>query len=486
MALRIYNTLSRQKEEFQPINPQKVGMYVCGITPYDETHLGHARAYVAFDTIRRYLEYSGYAVTYVQNITDVDDKIIAKGQGARVKCQEIADKYTSSYFEVMDKLNVRRANVYPKATEHIPEMIQWISGLIEKGYAYVLDDGVYFEVNKFQDYGKLSGRIKEDQEAGARVKIDAHKRSPLDFSLWKKAKEGEPAWESPWGAGRPGWHIECSVMSTKYLGEQFDIHGGGMDLEFPHHENEIAQTEALTGKAPWVKYWVHNGFVNINKQKMSKSLGNFFTLKDIFKKYDPMAIRFFLLSTHYRSPINYSDPEIDSVREGYRRICQFIADIDFIKGKTHPLSPSLNKRGGIKGGELEEVEREDLDEELGSYREKFREAMEDDFNTAGAIASIFEMIKFCRKTLDEGEVEKECLEVMRKSVVDMCGVLGLEIVAGCESRVASRDIEKLITEREMARREKDFKRADDIRRQLAEQGIIIEDTPLGTKWKAQT
>jgi cysteinyl-tRNA synthetase len=471
MVLKIYNDLTRQKEEFQPLNPPKVGLYVCGITPYDETHLGHGRAYVTFDVIRRYLEYSGFEVNYVQNITDLDDKIITKGHGSRVKCQEIVAKYTASYFEVMDKLNIKRAESYPKATEHILEMVKWISGLMDKGYAYSLEDGIYFEVDKFADYGKLSGRKKEEQEPGARVEVARGKKNPLDFALWKKAKEGEPSWPSPWGEGRPGWHIECSAMSSKYLGEQFDIHGGGMDLEFPHHENEIAQTEAFTGQVPWVKYWIHNGFVNINKQKMSKSLGNFFTLREIFEKYNPMVVRFFLLMAHYRSPINYSDREIESAKEAFERVRTFVEDIDFLLARTSETAP--------------EIEAEDIDEELRPYREQFKAAMDDDFNTASAVAAIFDLIKFCRKTLDEGEAEKECLGLMKKSVIDLCAVLGLEIVSSKQYAVGSEEIDKLIAEREEARRQKDFKRADAIRRQLAGQGIELEDTPYGTKWKAR-
>src|SRR3989338_5891266 len=489
MTLKVHNTLTRDKEEFIPRDPPKVGMYVCGITPYDETHLGHGRAYVTFDVIRRYLEYSGYEVNYVQNITDVDDKIIAKSNENRVTSNAIAEKYTQSYFEVMDKLNVKRASVYPKATEHIDEMVSWIVGLLDRGYAYVLEDGVYFEVDKFADYGKLSGKRKEEQEAGARIEVKGAKKNPLDFALWKKAKAGEPSWPSPWGEGRPGWHIECSVMSTKYLGEQFDIHGGGLDLEFPHHENETAQTEAFTGKVPWVKYWIHNGFVNVNKQKLSKSLGNFFTLKDVFEKFDPMVVRLFLLSTHYRSPINYSDVELAAAREAYGRIVKFVEDIDFLI--THPPAPSLpagrqglKKRGGEEEGEVNVIEREDIDEELAPYRDKFMAAMDDDFNTAGAVAAIFDMIKFCRKTLDDGEAEKECLKLMKESVVGLCEVLGLKI-ENRKLKIENRRVEGLIVEREAARKNKDFKRSDEIREQLAEQGIEIEDTRYGTKWKAQ-
>jgi cysteinyl-tRNA synthetase len=490
MALKVYSTLSRKKEEFQPLHPPAVGMYVCGITPYDETHLGHARAYVTFDVIRRYLELSGFQVKHIQNITDVDDKIIAKARDEGRETKDVTEQYTKSFYEVMDLLNVKRATEYPKATENIDGMVRWIGGLVDRGFAYQLADGVYFEVDKFDGYGKLSGKKKEDQESGARVEVHGKKRNPLDFALWKKAKPGEPSWPSPWGEGRPGWHIECTVMSTKYLGEQFDIHGGGLDLEFPHHENETAQTEALTGKFPWVKYWLHNGFVNINKQKMSKSLGNFFTLKDIFKKYDPMVIRFFLLMTHYRSPINYSDTEIDSVKEGFERIRKFIADLDFLT--THPPTTSLDpstslgtsKSGGEEGEDLK-LEIEDMEEDFITFNDKFKAAMDDDFNTAGALAVIFDLIKYCRKTLDEGEVQPECLELMKKEVVALCGVLGLNVERG-PLNVEQSGINKLIAEREAARKNKDFKRADEIRRQLADQGIEIEDTPYGTKWRAQT
>ncbi|MFA6549094.1 MAG: cysteine--tRNA ligase [Candidatus Margulisiibacteriota bacterium] len=471
--MKLYNTLTRQKEDFSPLEPRAVKMYVCGITPYDETHLGHGRAYVTFDVVRRYLEYIGYQVTHVQNVTDVDDKIINKSKQLAVSSDQIAEKYTQSYFEVMDKLNVKRASIYPKATEHISDMIAWIKALMDKGYAYELPDGIYFAVDKFDGYGKLSGRKTEEMEAGARVEVHGGKKNPFDFALWKKAKEGEPSWDSPWGAGRPGWHIECSVMSTKYLGEQFDIHGGGMDLEFPHHENEIAQTEAVTGKIPWVKYWMHNGFVNINKQKMSKSLGNFFTLRDIFNKFDPMVVRFFILMTHYRSPINYSDTEIKSAGEAFNRIREFISDLEFRRAKTHTKAPA--------------VEKKDMAEDLKPYKDKFMAAMDDDFNTASAIAAIFEMIKFCRRTLEEGENEKECLQIMKRSVVELCEVLGMKFdIRNLKFEIRKGEIENLIKEREDARKDKNFKRADEIRQQLQEQGVELEDTPLGTKWNTRT
>lgn len=484
MTLKLYNTLTREKEEFLPLAPPQVKMYVCGITPYDETHLGHARAYVTFDVIRRYLEASAFEVFYVQNITDIDDKIIKKAKDKNQKYNEIAERYIASYFDVMDQLNVKRADAYPRATEHIPEMISWIEGLIDHNNAYVIDGDVYFSVDKFYDYGKLSKRENKDMQAGARIAVDERKLNPLDFALWKKAKEGEPSWKSPWGPGRPGWHIECSVMSSKYLGEQFDIHGGGLDLIFPHHENEIAQTEAKTGKIPWVKYWIHNGFVTVNQQKMSKSLGNFFTLKDIFKKYEPMVVRFFLLSTHYRSPINYSDQELNNAKEAYGRIGKFVQGLDFLLEKSSENAPI--------------VELEDLEEDILGYKNRFRAAMDDDFNTAGAMAAIFEMIHFFNKAMLKGEVERECLEEMKQSVLELCAILGLKIKVLVEpesatSVVSSQNveliikeeketIEELITEREKARKMKDFSRADQIRNQLKEKGIILEDTAYGTKW----
>lgn len=467
MPLKIYNDLTRQKEEFQPINSPRVGLYVCGITPYDETHLGHARAYLTFDVIRRYLEYSGYEVKHIQNITDIDDKIIKKSRELGINTGELVEKYNQSYFEVMDRLNVKRAGDYPKATDLIPDMIKWIGGLVDKGLAYILEDGVYFEVDKFKDYGKLSGRKKEGMEAGARVEVDTNKRNPLDFVLWKKAKEGEPSWESPWGAGRPGWHIECSVMSTKYLGEQFDIHGGGLDLLFPHHENEIAQTEALTGKVPWVKYWVHNGFVNINQQKMSKSLGNFFTLKEIYEQYDPMVVRLFLLSTHYRSPLNFSDAQLKESQAAFQKIVKTVGDLDFLI---------------MKVPETEEVEVKETRDELADLEEKFKMAMDDDFNSAAAVGVIFETVHFINEHIKEEKIDRGSLKADKDKLLEFCEVLGLNVERRTLN-VEHRNIDKLIEEREEARKNKDFKRADAIREELASGGIIIEDTPYGAKWR---
>jgi cysteinyl-tRNA synthetase len=399
-------------------------MYVCGITPYDESHVGHGRAYVAFDVIRRYLVYLGYEVTYVQNITDVDDKIIEKSklQTSNLKnkpentdlkqmCAAVAEQYTDAYFEVMDKLNVKRADIYPKATAHIPEMVKWINGLMDKGAAYVLKDGVYFEVDKDADYGKLSGKKKEEQEAGARVDVHEEKKSPLDFALWKFAKPGEPSWPSPWGEGRPGWHIECSVMSTKYLGEQFEIHGGGLDLEFPHHENELAQTESLTGKVPWVKYWIHNGFVNINKQKMSKSLGNFFTLKDVFAKFDPMVVRLFFLMTHYRSPINYSDKDMEESETALLRISSFLTLSKRLSAKDNPIAI-------VKIGYKEQIE---------IAEHQFKAAMDDDFNTAKALAAIFDLINHGNFIIAGKGIDPEAMREISRVVNKLCDILGLKV-----------------------------------------------------------
>jgi len=467
MPLKVYNNLTRKLEEFEPISEKQVGMYVCGITPYDETHLGHARAYITFDVIRRYLEYSGYKVKHVQNITDIDDKIINKSKQLAVSCEQLADKYTASYFEVMDKLNVKRADEYPKATENIPGMIDWIKRLMDKGYAYKLDDGVYFEVDKFKEYGKLSHRKKEEQESGARVKVDQSKKNPLDFALWKFAKEGEPSWESPWGAGRPGWHIECSVMSTKYLGEQFDIHGGGLDLQFPHHENEIAQTEAATGKVPWVKYWIHNGFVTINKEKMSKSLGNIFSVKDLLEKYDPMAIRLLVLSTHYRSPINFSDDILNDSQQTYKNITSQIETIDFaIKN--------------VQFGDSEiEVEIDETKDELFRFRRQFLDYLDSDFNTAGAIGILFDFNSFINKHLHSRKAGKDSLAEYKKLLLEFYGILGI-VVKGKGG--IGQNIQDKIDEREIARRNRDFKKSDAIRAELEAQGIILEDTPFGPKW----
>src|SRR3989339_1304693 len=462
MPLFIYNTLTQKKEEFVPLHPNEVKMYVCGVTPYDEAHLGHGRAYVTFDIIRRFLEYSGYKVTYIQNVTDIDDKLINKANGERRTVNEIAQQYFDSYLEVMEKLGVLNPTRYVKATEHIPEVVKWVKGLEAGGYAYQIDHDVYFEVGKFKDYGKLSKRKLDEMRSGARVEVDSRKKDPFDFALWKGAKEGEPSWDSPWGKGRPGWHIECSVMSTKYLGESFDIHGGGLDLIFPHHENEIAQTEALTNKIPWVKYWLHNGFVNINSQEMSKSLGNFFSMKDILAKYPAMVIRLFLLMTHYHSPINFSNEQLDETKAAYDRIIKTVQDIDFLIEKV---------------GEPEnDVERKVTEDELAVFNDKFKSAMDDNFNTAAAISVIFEFIHFINEHIKNSKIDYISLKKYKALLFELCGILGLLLVNEKTQEIDAEDIEKLISERDQARKIKEFALADEIRKMLLARGIILEDT----------
>jgi cysteinyl-tRNA synthetase len=448
MPLKLFNTLKKDYELFEPIHPPKVNMYVCGITPYDETHLGHGRAYVVFDTIRRYLKYSGYKVTYAQNITDIDDKIIKRANEQKISIQELTSKFVASFNEVRDKLNILPADNYPKATEHIADMIKVIEALVKKGFAYVVAGDVYFEVAKFKDYGKLSKRKLDEMKDGARVAVDERKKAPLDFALWKAAKEGEPSWDSPWGKGRPGWHIECSTMSTKYLGDTFDIHGGGLDLIFPHHENEIAQAESYTGK-PFAKYWLHNGFVNINSEKMSKSLGNFFTLKDIFKKYDPMLIRYYLLSTHYRSPVNFSDADVENAKGGLERISNAFSVI-----REHSTCSDAD----IKETRLVEIQ------------DNFKRSMDSDFNTAEAMSSIFKLCDVIFDMNTKGasiELWEQTTTIFQNLVV---GVMGLSIKSG----KISADIIELADEMSKARNNKDYKKSDEIRAKLTSAGYTVE------------
>ena len=385
--MKIYNTLACGKEEFIPLSPGRVTIYACGVTVYDHCHIGHARSAVVFDIMRRYLKYKGLDVLYVRNFTDIDDKIINRAKQEGIAWDQVAQKYTDEYYKDMDMLGVKRADVEPKATEHIPEIIDIVQGLVQKGYAYESEGSVYFSVNQFHDYGKLSKRDKDDMVAGARVEVDERKKNPLDFVLWKQSKEGEPFWESPWGQGRPGWHIECTAMSIKHLGESFDIHGGGADLLFPHHENEIAQSEAFTGK-PFAKYWVHNGFITINKEKMSKSLGNFFTIKEVLNEFDPEVVRFFLLSTHYRSPIEFSDEQLREAESSIDRYYSTVIRIDDFLSKGEGGDQELSRAGTL------------FSEFLAVFLHKFEEAMDDDFNTALAIGHIFELIREANKFLD--------------------------------------------------------------------------------------
>jgi len=464
--LQVYNTLTRKKEQFIPKEEGHVRMYVCGPTTYNYIHLGNARPIVVFDTVRRYLEYLGYKVTYIQNFTDVDDKIIKRANEEGEKPLELAAKYINEYFKDADKLSVKRADVHPKVSEHMEEIIDFIKKLEQKGYAYEVDGDVYFAVRKFADYGKLSGRSIDDLLAGARVEVDQRKKDPLDFALWKKAKEGEPAWNSPWGEGRPGWHIECSAMSCKYLGEEFDIHGGGYDLVFPHHENEIAQTEALTG-APMARYWLHNGFITINQEKMSKSLSNFFLLREILEKFDPAVIRFYLLSTHYRSPLDFDDEKLQVAQKGLERL----------KNSYLQLVNGLKAADDLPNGNKLKTMAE-------KAREDFENAMNDDFNTALAIAALFDLAREVNTYLKETQLDKQTLFKAKEVFDDLLGILG---IAFSEKEVSNKKLDELmgvvIALRQNARKAKDFQTADFIRDELKKIGIILEDTPQGTNWK---
>jgi len=492
--MRIYNTLTKKKEDFVPVTAGKVGMYVCGITAYDVSHLGHARSAIVFDIIKKYLRYKGLNVTHVRNITDVDDKIIAKASQEKVSTDEIAKKFMEEYYKDMDRLGVSRADIEPKATEHINDMINIIKTLIDNGYAYNVGGNVYFEVRKFPEYGKLSNRNLEEMKAGARVEVDEKKKDPLDFALWKASKKGEPFWDSLWGPGRPGWHLECSAMSTKYLGETFDIHGGGADLIFPHHENEIAQSEAFTGK-PFVKYWIHNGFITVDKEKMSKSLGNFFTVKEILDKYDPEVVRYFLLSTHYRSPIEFSDAQLNEAIVSLDRYYSTVVRIDdFLEtAEVTGVKSSVNlDRNFISNGINEFVTF------LSSIKGKFEDAMNDDFNTALALGHIFELIRSVNRFLDSKPSWQNSVEAVSKTkeiLVETGGVLNIfrktpqewysALMKMKSIGLSEKDIINKISERQNAREEKDWASADKIRKELEDKGIILEDKKDKTTWKVR-
>ena len=464
--MKIYNTLTRQKEEFVPVHPGKVGMYVCGPTVYNYIHIGNARPMIIFDTVRRYFEYKGYDVNYVSNFTDVDDKIIKKANEEGVSATEIAERYIKECKKDMEGLNVKPATHQPKATEEIDGMIRMIGTLIEKGHAYEVNGTVYFKTRSFDGYGKLSKKNIDDLEAGHRdikVREEEGKQDPLDFVLWKPKKEGEIAWPSPWGEGRPGWHIECSEMSKKYIGDTIDIHAGGEDLIFPHHENEIAQSEACNDEC-FANYWMHNGFLNIDNQKMSKSAGNFFTVREISEKYPLQVIRFFMLSAHYRNPLNFSDTLVESAKNGLDRI---LTAIELVRDQAEKTGSAVNK------------EEEEHLNEAGKLVGKFEEAMEDDFNTADAVSAIFELVKLANTTVKESSSDyaAKLLEIMET----LCGVLGIETKQ--EEEILDEEIERLIEERQQARKEKDSARADEIRDELLEKGIILKDTREGVKWK---
>ncbi|EKD64226.1 MAG: hypothetical protein ACD_51C00046G0015 [uncultured bacterium] len=460
MTLKVKNTLSGKKEEFKPIKDNHVGMYVCGPTVYDFGHLGHGRSAVVFDIIRKYLKYKGYDVTYVSNYTDIDDKMINRANKEGITVKQLAEKIIPEYQEDYGQLKIDKPDTQPKATQYIPQMIELIKKLIEKGYAYELEDGVYYEVEKFAHYGKLSGQNQDELKAGARIEKDDKKRHPHDFVLWKKAKPDEPSWPSPWGEGRPGWHIECSAMSMDLLGETFDIHGGGMDLIFPHHEDEIAQSEAATGKS-YVKYWLHNGFITINNEKMSKSLGNFFTLKEIFAKYNPNTVRYMIIGTHYRSPINFSHELLDQSENALSRIKDFLINLKNYKNETSKSSPALKKT-------------------LENAIKDFEKRMDDDFDTAGGLGALYNLIKevnILMKNGDLAETDKEKIETTLKKIDSV-----LCILPEVETSV-NPEVENAIKARTDARKNKDFALADKIRKDLESQGIILEDTPQGTIWK---
>lgn len=467
MSIQLYNTLTRKKEPLKTVEPGKVKIYVCGPTVYNYIHIGNARVFVFFDVVRRYLRYRGYEVAYVQNLTDVDDKLIKASQETGRSVPEIAETYIAAFFEDMDSLGVERADVHPRATEHISEIIEAVSALIEKGYAYERDGDVYFRAMYKEGYGKLSHQSLDELKAGARVEVNEKKENPLDFALWKRAKPGEISWESPWGPGRPGWHIECSVMSRKYLGDTFDIHAGGTDLTFPHHENEIAQSEALTGK-PFALQWMHNGYINMGNEKMSKSLGNIVRVKDLREEFSPRAIRHFLLSAHYRNPIQFTRETMEQMERGVERLGTAWTNLQHrMKAATEgPVSPETAEA-------LEELTRE------------FENAMDDDFNTANAIGVLFEAAKLANELVGREVVSRGSLE----AVADWLKRYGGEILGLVDTKTeeeTDEQVEALIRERQEARSRRDFARADAIRDQLAAMGIIVEDTPQGVRWRRKS
>lgn len=463
MTIKIYNTLTRNKEVFTPLEPGKVKMYVCGPTVYNHIHIGNTRPVIFFDTVRRYLQYKGYDVQYVSNFTDVDDRIIQAGIELGKSAKEVSEMYIASYYQYTDQLGVKRADEYPKVTENIQEIIEFIEQLIEKGMAYEANGDVYYRTEAFEEYGKLSHQNTSELFEGVRIGVGEGKDSALDFALWKKAKPQEVAWESPWGAGRPGWHIECSSMIRKYLGETIDIHGGGIDLVFPHHENEIAQTEALTQK-PLARYWMHNAMLNINNQKMSKSLGNFVRVNDVLAQHEPQVVRFFMLSGQYRSPLNFSDELLDQAKNGFERLRTVVANL------TYRLKTALDSE--VPEERLKQVE---------TWRTSFEQAMDDDFNTADAISVLFEMTREANSLLQEPNASLSLLKAYRTTLLELAEILGLVLAE--EPELLDEEIEALIAERTQARKERNFARADEIRDHLKEQGILLEDTPQGIRWR---
>ena len=465
--MKIYNTMTRKKEEFIPLEEGKVKMYVCGPTVYNFIHLGNARPFTVFDTLRRYFEYRGYEVTYIQNFTDVDDKIIKRSHEEGISPEEVAEKYIKEYFIDCDGLGIKRATVHPQVTDNIENIIVFVQDLIDKGYAYEAGGDVLFRTRKFKEYGKLSHQNIEELELGARIDVDDKKEDPLDFVLWKAKKEGEPGWQSPWGEGRPGWHIECSVMSNRYLGNTIDIHAGGQDLQFPHHENEIAQSECRNGHT-FARYWMHNGYINVDGEKMSKSLGNFFTVRDISNKYDLGLVRFFLLATQYRNPVNFSDTVLEQAKAGLERLTNARDNAEFILGNLADSSLRNEEKDMVAG--------------LDKYRERFIEAMDDDLNTADAISVIFELAKFMNTNISD-QSSKEFVQLNLDIFNELTGVLNIANKSVEEDDSLSQKVEDLIVKRAQAKKEKNFALADQIRDELTARGIAIEDTRQGVKWK---
>lgn len=464
MTIQIYNSLTRKKEPFIPLEEGKVKMYVCGPTVYNYIHIGNARPAIVYDTVRRYLEYKGYDVKYVSNFTDVDDKIIKAANELGEEVSELTERFINAYFEDVTALGCKKADVHPRVTDHMDDIIEFISVLIDKGYAYESEGDVYYRTRKFEEYGKLSHQSIDDLKVGARIEAGEKKEDPLDFALWKAAKPGEIHWSSPWGEGRPGWHIECSVMAREHLGDTIDIHAGGQDLTFPHHENEIAQSESYTGKT-FAKYWMHNGYINIDNEKMSKSLGNFVLVHEIIQKIDPQVIRFFMLSVHYRHPINFSEELIDSAKSGLERIRTAYANV------LHRLDATTNL------GEPSEEYIQKID----NIKNQFEREMDDDFNTANAISAMFELARTANTYLNEANTNERVLRAFIETFDTFGQVLGVQLVV--EEELLDEEIDALIQERNEARRNRDFKRADEIRDQLLSMNIILEDTRQGTRWK---
>ncbi|MEQ3340807.1 cysteine--tRNA ligase [Clostridium butyricum] len=463
--MRLYNSLTRQKEEFVPIVPGEVKMYVCGPTVYNYFHIGNGRTFIIFDTIRRYLEYRGYKVTFIQNFTDIDDKMINKANAEGITVKELGDKFIDEYYQDADGLQVKRATINPRATEYIDEVVEFVKDLIDRGFAYEIDGDVYFSTKKFEEYGKLCGQNLEDLQSGARISVDERKKDPMDFAVWKSQKPGEPSWESPWGLGRPGWHIECSCMAKKLLGDTIDIHGGGMDLKFPHHENEIAQSEAVTGQK-FANYWMHAAFVNVDNKKMSKSENNFVTAREALKKYNSDVIRFLMLSGHYRTQINFSAELLDSAKSSVERLYNCVNNLENLINEVNRKEANDSEKAYLKS--------------LDKHREKFIEKMDDDFNTADGISVIFDLIKDINNNVSIDSSSELC-----EGALNLIRELGspLGILQKTEEKSLEVEIQELIDKRQEARKNRDFALADKIRDDLKARNIILEDTPQGVRWK---